>query len=1161
MKEILLTSSVLILALLALRRVFRKALSRRAQYALWGLVLLRLLIPANLPAAEFSLLTAAKPAADRVEALYLAPESVTTWRTDGGYLYGAKNPPPAAVGPATPDNTYAYSYQNAMGNSAEGVGTYKRQILLSDLLPPIWYGGMALMACWLVLSNLLFWRKLRKARKPYTVDGFQYRVYLVEEGLPSPCLFGLFRPAVYLTPAALRSPDSLRHVLAHEETHAQHLDPLWSLLRAVCLTVYWFDPLVWWAALASRTDCELACDEGALRRLGEAERVPYGRTLLSLIPVRKVPANPLLSATTMTAGKRQLKDRITRVAENPVYLGRALFAAVALAALVCAVTFTGAKENPASEPDRFRDVDEAVAALAEELENYGGPEVDIMSKLIVYTRSNPPEYFDLEDGELLRVHWGMVYSLSSSLSTPMGWLCSLYRVDLEPDYLPRNVEILGSDGRYQYAISRPDWAPEMKRGETDGMSLMNLVIGRIREAVLSCESLKTAARPDWNAAVTIPLDGLEPYEPQEAEELPFPYGSSNMLGGLEDPDHVLGDYGLMFFEGGGRVYAGVQHLARSSFPTPFWSFLPGAGGNYSASLFRNLLGHDGFRITYDANDRDRTLTHEYYYLNEEGWPVLLARMEYYPQHMDLDGDGVNELVSQGFQNDTFYFRRDGKYYKADLRPLLWTVWPEGTYFYFDNWDPTTRSMPFRADASQPSGADFPTPSFQYRTLYFDGENLLVYNDQRHFTDHMVEWFDLPDPIKDAALTAVEDLFHDARLDGAFCDDWRITSIGAGYGVEVDGKFYVFKQVSYEFHTPELQDAPSLGEGVQDHWAAPSSQDLWLMFYVPSWRSGDSVSLSDFVYLHSFQHEGTLTLSEEFVRQKLREASLEMPFDVYLDTAALQAESSVLPAGGLAQKALDRLLEGDTVNMSLLTSQGGGRYDVDPQDGNSPGWARSFADRYNWSYAENSVDMPAESLLFASTNEELAFRFWPDGGLVQLFAPRQNPVWLRAEPKEDPGGHPYEGIFNHMRSWYDEAELAGLSPVIRVYDRDLSREKIVQLWAERYEKTKLEVSPGSKYACTYVQIEDVSFPDWIDELTEEELDSLYPDYTRGHERFAFSYTTVFVPENDRALNGIMLGDTAPYEGPDAPEGARTYSRCGYMYLTEEGWRCDETGTGW
>ena len=151
----------------------------------------------------------------------------------------------------------------------------------------------------------------------------------------------------------------------------------------------------------------------------------------------------------------------------------------------------------------------------------------------------------------------------------MGWLCSLYRLDLEPDYLSRNMEILGSDGQYQYGISRPDWAPEIKQGRTEGMSLMNQVIDRVRETVLSCESLKPADRPGWNAAVTIPLDGLEPYEPQEAEALPFPYGSPKMLGGLEDPDHVLGDYGLMFFEGGdsamgGEVFAGVQHMARSS---------------------------------------------------------------------------------------------------------------------------------------------------------------------------------------------------------------------------------------------------------------------------------------------------------------------------------------------------------------------------------------------------------------------------------------------------------------------------------------------------------------------------------------------------------------------------------------------------------------------
>ena len=137
-----------------------------------------------------------------------------------------------------------------------------------------------------------------------------------------------------LTPASVESPETLRHVLAHETTHARHGDPIWSLLRCVCLAVYWFDPLVWAAAIVSRRDCELACDEGALKRLGEDERIPYGRTLLRLIPVARKPESPMLSATTMTAGKRELKDRVTRIAENRRTMGVALLAVVTAAALV-----------------------------------------------------------------------------------------------------------------------------------------------------------------------------------------------------------------------------------------------------------------------------------------------------------------------------------------------------------------------------------------------------------------------------------------------------------------------------------------------------------------------------------------------------------------------------------------------------------------------------------------------------------------------------------------------------------------------------------------------------------------------------------------------------------------------------------------------------------
>ena len=50
------------LAVLLLRRAFRDRISRRAQYVLWALVLVRLLVPVSLPGSgDFSVLSAAEP--------------------------------------------------------------------------------------------------------------------------------------------------------------------------------------------------------------------------------------------------------------------------------------------------------------------------------------------------------------------------------------------------------------------------------------------------------------------------------------------------------------------------------------------------------------------------------------------------------------------------------------------------------------------------------------------------------------------------------------------------------------------------------------------------------------------------------------------------------------------------------------------------------------------------------------------------------------------------------------------------------------------------------------------------------------------------------------------------------------------------------------------
>ena len=340
MREVLLTSSALILALLVLRQVFRKRISRRVQYSLWGLVLVRLLVPANLPAADFSVLSVSEPARIQMEErleeepVYVLPVSTQE----------------IARSSARPNVILPMEGRYSEVTQAEGQPAVltKYAFTLEEALGLVWAAGMGFMGLWLAVSNLRFWHMLRKKRIPMELPECRYPVYLVEEGLVSPCLFGLFRPAVYLTPAAMESGEGLRHVLAHEETHGRHWDPLWSLLRSVCLAVYWFDPLVWWAAAAAREDCELACDESALRRLGEAERIPYGQTLLRLIPLQRSAGHVMLTATTMTSDKKRMKERIMRISENRKMKAAALCAALAVTAAVCAVTFTGCSAQAAA---------------------------------------------------------------------------------------------------------------------------------------------------------------------------------------------------------------------------------------------------------------------------------------------------------------------------------------------------------------------------------------------------------------------------------------------------------------------------------------------------------------------------------------------------------------------------------------------------------------------------------------------------------------------------------------------------------------------------------------------------------------------------------------------------------------------------------------------
>lgn len=350
MKEAIISSTVLILLVCILRRLLAARANARLRYALWGLVLLRLLIPVSFAMSPVSImsvyarssLAGALVPVKRIELPYVerngyvAPESdPVRQKRDAG-----ERVPPFRM----------YVHEMESGEkTTEYIFLESWEDLAAKYLPPVWITGSALMAAWFLFANLRFRLRLRRSRARFEgAEDCALPVY-VTGCVQSPCMTGLFRPTIYLTRDAVEHETRLRHVLAHELCHFRHGDHLWSLLRGVCLVAYWWNPLVWLAAALSRIDGELACDEGAVARLGEDARTAYGHTLLDMSLLRQGAESLLRASTSIGAGEREMRRRITALSAKRIKLTAAAVLAVCLALALTACAFLGS-DSPSKEP-------------------------------------------------------------------------------------------------------------------------------------------------------------------------------------------------------------------------------------------------------------------------------------------------------------------------------------------------------------------------------------------------------------------------------------------------------------------------------------------------------------------------------------------------------------------------------------------------------------------------------------------------------------------------------------------------------------------------------------------------------------------------------------------------------------------------------------------
>ena len=259
LKEVL-TVSALIAVVLLVRAIFKNRVPKRMLYALWLVVLLKLCLPGTLVSLPVL------PAEDAAVPAQSAERPVQTAPV-------IQRPAQTVTKPQTPAQQPVSPVQETAKPAAKPLTT-------AQILQIAWFSGSALLGLWLFGAWAVFTIRLHRDRRFLGKRGGTC-IY-VSGAVKSPCLAGLI-PAVYLTEDVLQA-DEVELILRQELTHLRHLDFLWSLCRTAAVTVYWWNPFIWLAAICSKRDAELACDEAVAAKLPESKRLAYARAILAQAP-------------------------------------------------------------------------------------------------------------------------------------------------------------------------------------------------------------------------------------------------------------------------------------------------------------------------------------------------------------------------------------------------------------------------------------------------------------------------------------------------------------------------------------------------------------------------------------------------------------------------------------------------------------------------------------------------------------------------------------------------------------------------------------------------------------------------------------------------------------------------------------------------------------
>lgn len=358
------TGAVMILAITVIRALAINRVPKNTFLALWGIALVRLLIPFSFPSwfSIYSLLERETPAI-------------------------VKEAPAVGLFPMIPSEQPAAMPHNTSVSVATSVCGI------------VWMVGVILCTMFFVMA---YWKCHKEfqmslpvenafAQRWLQVHQLKRSIFIRQSSLISaPLTFGVWHPIILMPiKTDWKNESALQYVLEHEFVHIRRFDIIKKLLLIIAVCVHWFNPLVWVMYILANRDIELSCDEAVVHQFGNNTRASYAKTLISMEEIRRG-FTPLCN----NFSKNAIEERITAIMKIKKMTILSLVAAIALVVGTATVFATsaqvGANENDMSQKNQSSNESSDGTAAIDGI-------------LTSYTGNDGQTYYLVDDGNTARI--------------------------------------------------------------------------------------------------------------------------------------------------------------------------------------------------------------------------------------------------------------------------------------------------------------------------------------------------------------------------------------------------------------------------------------------------------------------------------------------------------------------------------------------------------------------------------------------------------------------------------------------------------------------------------------------------------------------------------------------------------------------------------------